>query len=143
VSGDSNLGVVFLGVIAVATLATAIVQIGVLVAASRLARRVERLMDVVEQEVRPILGHLNAIGRDASHAASLAAAQVERVDQVFAKLVERLDDTLDVIQTNVTRPAREAAAMMAGIKAALAFIRDFRAGRARRRSEDHEDALFI
>jgi hypothetical protein len=134
---------VFLGVIAVATLATAIVQIGVLVAASRLAKRIERLIDVVEQEVRPILGHLNTIGGDASRAASLAAAQVERADRLFALLAARLEETLDTIQNTVTRPAREAAALVAGLRTALNFIRDFKADRARRRSKDHEDALFI
>ena len=133
---------VFLGVIAVATLATSIVQIGVLVAASRLARRAERLMDVVEQEVRPILGHLNDIGRDASKAASLAAVQVERVDRMFALLAERLEDTLNTIQSTVTRPAREAAAVIAGLRTAFSFLRDMRAGRARSRA-DEEDALFI
>lgn len=133
---------VFLGVIAVATLATAIVQVGVLLAASRLARRTERLMDVVEQEVRPILGHLNAIGRDASRAAALATVQVERVDRMFAMLAERLDDTLTTIQTTVVKPAREAAALVAGLRAALSFIRDVRAGRARSRVDD-EDTLFI
>lgn len=138
----SDWSTVFLGVIAVATLATAIVQIGVLVAASRLARRAERLMDVVEQEVRPILGHLNAIGRDASRAASLATVQVERVDRMFALLAERLEETLNTIQTTVTRPARDAAALVAGIRTALSFIRDFKAGRARSRADD-EDALFI
>ena len=133
---------VFLGVIAVATLATAIVQVGVLLATSRLARRTERLMDVVEQEVRPILGHLNAIGRDASRAAALATVQVERVDRMFAMLAERLDDTLTTIQTSVVKPAREAAALVAGLRAALSFIRDVRAGRARSRVDD-EDTLFI
>jgi uncharacterized protein YoxC len=138
----SGWATIFLGVIAVATLATAVVQIGVLVAASRLARRTERLIELVDQEIRPILGHLNAISRDASHAASLAAAQVERVDRVFAMLVERLEATLDTIQTAVGRPAREATALVAGLRAALSFIRDLRAGRARSRADD-EDALFI
>ena len=133
---------VFLGVIAVATLATAIVQIGVLLAASRMARRVERLMDVVEQEVRPILGHLNTIGRDASRAASLAAVQVERVDRMFALLAERLDETLTTIQATVVRPAREVGALISGLRTALGFIREFKAGRARSRVDD-EDTLFI
>ena len=125
--------IVFLGVIAVATLATAIVQIGVLVAASRLARRAERLMDVVEQEVRPILGHLNAIGRDASRAASLATVQVERVDRMFALLAGRLEETLNTIQTTVARPAREVAALMAGLRTALEFHSRFQ-GRTRARA---------
>ena len=43
-----------------------IAQIGVLVAAGRLARRVERLADQFEHELKPMFGHLNAIGRDAA-----------------------------------------------------------------------------
>ena len=77
---------VFLGIIALATLAMAIAQIGVLVAAGRLARRVGRLIDQVELELKPVFGHLNAIGRDASRAAALATAQVERVDRLFTDL---------------------------------------------------------
>jgi hypothetical protein len=139
----SDWATIFLGVIAIATLATAIVQIAAFMAAGRVARRAERLMDLLETEVRPVLGHLNAIGHDASRAAALAAAQVERVDRALGMLVDRLEVTLDTIQRTVARPAREAAAVMAGVRTALSFLRDVRAGRARRRTEDHEDALFI
>ena len=143
---------VFLGVIALATLATAIMQIAVLLAAGRLARRIERFVDHADQELKPIMGHLNAIGRDASRAASLATAQVERadrvittqverVDRVLATLVDRLGETLDTIQTAVVRPAREGAALLAGLRAALSIIRE-RGGRPRSRADD-EKALFI
>ena len=143
---------VFLGVIALATLATAIMQIGVLLAAGRLARRIERFVDHADQELKPIMGHLNAIGRDASRAASLATAQVERadrvittqverVDRVLATLVDRLGETFDTIQTAVVRPAREGAALLAGLRAALGIIRE-RSGRPRSRADD-EKALFI
>ena len=53
--------VVFLGIIAVATLATAIVQVGLLLEAGRLTRRLGRFVDDVEQEVKPIIGHLNSV----------------------------------------------------------------------------------
>ena len=143
---------VFLGVIALATLATAIMQIAVLLAAGRLARRIERFVDHADQELKPIMGHLNAIGRDASRAASLATAQVERadrvittqverVDRVLATLVDRLGETLDTIQTAVVRPAREGAALLAGLRAALGIFRE-RGGRPRSRADD-EKALFI
>ena len=143
---------VFLGVIALATLATAIMQLGVLLAAGRLARRIERFVDHADQELKPIMGHLNAIGRDASKAASLATAQVERadrvittqverVDRVLATLVDSLGETLDTIQTAVVRPAREGAALLAGLRAALGIICE-RGGRPRSRADD-EKALFI
>jgi hypothetical protein len=132
---------IFLGVIAVATLATAIAQIGVLVAASRLARRLETLLDRFEQEAKPIFGHLNAIGRDASRAASLATQQVERVDRLMGVLSERLDVLLRTVQDSVAAPARNSAAIVAGFRAAMRIVREFRANRSRR-AED-EDAMFI
>lgn len=133
---------VFLGVIAAATLVTAIVQVAVLVTAGRLARRLERFVDQVEQDVKPIFAHLNAIGRDASRAASLAAAQVDRADRVLADLVKRLERTLDTLQTCIARPAREGAAILGALRAALDAIRGVREGRARSRGEE-EDTLFI
>jgi hypothetical protein len=133
---------VFLGVIAAATLVSAIIQIGVVVAAGRLAVRLARLADRVEREIKPIFAHLDAIGRDASRATAIAAAQVERADSVFADLACRVEQTLDAVQSAVTRPAREGAAILAGFRAALATLGDVRAGRSRARGED-EDALFI
>ena len=56
---------IFLGVIAVATLAMAIVQIGVIVAAGLLARRAVAAGRPGRAELKPLFGHLNAIGRDA------------------------------------------------------------------------------
>lgn len=133
---------VFLGIIAVATLATAVVQIAVLLAAGRLAKRVERLTEHLEQELKPMFGHLNGIARDAARAASLATAQVERADRMFADLTVRIDETLNTVQSAVAGPAREGTAILAGIRAMLGSLRDMRAGRARSRAED-EDALFI
>ena len=50
---------VFLGVIAAATLITSILQVGVLVAAGRVAMRLMRLVDRIEHEVKPLFGHLD------------------------------------------------------------------------------------
>ena len=132
----------FLGIIAVATLATAIVQVGVLVAAGLLARRLQRAVETTERELKPLLEHLNAIGRDASRAASLATAQVERADRLFADLALRIEQILALIQSVVTGPIREGAAVMSALRAVLSFLRDTRAGRRTSRSED-EDALFV
>jgi hypothetical protein len=137
---------VFLGIIAVATLATAIIQIVVLVAAGMLTRRIGRLADQVEREISPLLTSLNEIGQDAARAAALATAQVERVDRLFADAAERLEDTLTVIQKAVSAPAREGAALMVGLRAALDALRrsvSDAGRRSRSRSSEDEDALFI
>jgi hypothetical protein len=134
----------FLGIIAVATLAIAIVQVGVIVAAGRLARRVEALADQFEREMRPLFGHLNAIGRDAARAAALATAQVERADQVFSEFSVRMDQVLSNIQASFGGPVREGRALISAFLAAIRAIRELRRNAAARqaRSED-EDALFI
>lgn len=134
-------GEVFLGIIAVATLATSVVQIGVLVAAGRAAKRIDRLADRVERELGPLFASLNSIGEDAARAASLATAQVEKVDRLVGDAVQRLEETMDVVQTAVSAPAREGAALIAGLRAIVGSIRAPRDRRARH-AED-EDALFI
>jgi hypothetical protein len=132
----------FLGIIAFATAAVAIGQLCVVVVTGIAARRVARLADTVEHELKPIFGHLNAIGRDASRATSLATAQVERVDQLFADLVVRIDRLVNSVQSSVEGPAREGRALLAAFRAAFEAIREIRQGRAQPRGDD-EDALFI
>jgi len=139
-----NWNTVFLGIIAVATLATAVIQIAVLISAGLIARRLERLAERVEQDISPLLVSLNAIGQDAARAASLATAQVERVDRLFGEAAVRLEATLGVIQTAISAPAREGAALMVGVRAAVDALRRSIANRPpRSRSGDDEDALFI
>ncbi len=134
---------VFLGIIAVATLAIAIAQIGVMVVAGRLARRIERLSERLDQEIRPLFVHLNAIGRDAARTTALAAAQVERADQVFGDIAVRVDQTLNSLQASLSVPAREGRAMLSAIRAAVQAIRDMRRNGRRQGRGDDEDALFI
>lgn len=135
---------VFLGIIAVATLATAVMQIAVLIAAGMLTKRIGRLADQVERDISPLLASLNSIGRDAAKAATLATAQVERVDRLFGEVALKLEDTLGVIQHAISAPAREGAALMVGFRAVLdTFRRGAPSRPSRNRSNDDEDALFI
>jgi hypothetical protein len=134
---------VFLGVIAVATLAIAVAQVGVIIAAGLMARRVGRMVEQIEREVKPLFGHLNAIGSDASRAVALATAQVERADQLFSDVAARVEQTLSAVQTSIGVPAREGRALLGAFRAALQSIRELRTGRTRQGRGDDEDALFI
>jgi hypothetical protein len=134
---------VFLGVIAVATLAIAVAQIGVIIAAGLMARRVGRMVEQIERDVKPLFGHLNAIGSDASRAVALATAQVERADQLFSDVAVRVEQTLNAVQTSIGVPAREGRALLGAFRAALQSIREGRTGRTRQGRGDDEDALFI
>lgn len=132
--------VFFLGVIAVATLGTAIVQIGLFVYAGRLARRLTQMVDDVDRELKPLLGSANAIGRDAARATALAVAQVERADRLFGDLALRIDETLYTVQQIIIAPAREWVAILSGLRTAVGVFRGFRSDRKR---TDDEEALFI
>jgi hypothetical protein len=135
---------VFLGVIAGATLLTAIAQIAVIVVAGRAARRVAQLAEQFERDMKPVFVHLNAIGRDAARAASLAAAQVERADKLFSDVALRFEHTVATVQDTVIGPVREGRALISAFRAAMQAVRDLRQnGRARQGRGDDEDALFI
>jgi hypothetical protein len=134
---------VFLGVIAAATLATAIAQVGIFIVAGLLARRLDRLATEIHGELRPIFSHLDAIGRDASRATALAAAQVERVDRICGDLVQRIDEAAGAFQAGLAAPVREGRAMLSGLRAAFEILRELRGNPRARRSRDDEDALFI
>ena len=135
---------VFLGIIAVATLLMALVQVSVILCGLMLARRVARMLDQLERDAKPIVESLNAIARDAARAAALAAVQVERVDKVFSDLAVRIEQTASTVQKAIVNPLRDGAAVLAGVRAALAVLKDL-TGRSRgagARAED-DDALFI
>jgi hypothetical protein len=136
-------GTVFLGVIAAATLAMAVVQVGAVIAAARLAKRVERLADEVHAEIKPLVARAHAIAEDAQRAASLAAAQVERVDAMMSDLARRVDETAGVLQRAIVAPVREAMAIIAGVKAGLALLRGSQPSPSSAGRLDEEDALFI
>jgi len=135
---------VFLGVIAAATLVMAMVQVGFIVYGWTIARRVSRLLDQIEAETKPVLASISAVARDAARASSLAVAQVERVDRMFTDVTTRIEETATTVQRAIIKPLREGAAMMAGIRAALAIFKEAttRPGAAAPRSEE-EDTLFI
>ncbi len=135
---------IFLGIIAVATLAIAIAQLGVMVVAGLAVRRVARLAETVEHELKPLFGHLDAIGRDASRAAALATAQVERADKLFSDVALRIDDALNSVQATIGAPAREGRALLGAFRAAFQAVRELRQnGRTRQSRAEDEDALFI
>jgi hypothetical protein len=135
---------VFLGIIALATLTMAAIQVGVIVYGLGVARRVDKLLTQVEQEMKPLADSLNAIARDAARISSLAAGQVERVDRLVGDITVRLEQTATTLQDAILRPLRDGAAIMTGVKAAIDVIRELtrRPGAVRSRAEE-EDALFI
>jgi len=142
----SDWSTVFLGVIALAVTVMAAIQVGIVVYGGKLARRVDALTTQVEREIKPLLAHLTTIGEEAARASTLAAAQVERVDRLFADVSLRVEETAHAVQSAIVAPAREGLALISGVRAAFDAIRGTRQGSAapsRATAHDDEDPLFI
>jgi type IV secretory pathway VirB2 component (pilin) len=146
VSGTAEL---LLGVIALAVSVMAIVQVGAIIAGLRVARRVEQLATDMETSVKPLLHNLTAMSGEASKAAALATAQIERIDRMFSELAARVDQTLSAAQKLVNGPARDGMAIVAGVKAAITALKGLREISRRRSAarsivfEEEEESLFI
>jgi hypothetical protein len=134
-----------LGVIALATLVMAIVQVAAAVYVARLGRKVGDLTKQVEQDVGPVATRLAEMTGDAAKAASLAVAQMERIDRLTADLAARLDATMNELQRAIVWPLREGLAVMAGLRAGLDALGGSRrrGNPAERRPADEDEALFI
>lgn len=134
---------VFLGVIAIATLVMAVIQVGLIVSLLRTVRQAQQIMQTVQQEVRPLIAKVTAVADEASRTAAIATAQAEKVDRLMTDLTRRVDDTATIIQQAIITPAREGMALVAGLKAGLIALRGFREMRERHRQAEEEDPLFI
>ena len=135
---------VFLGLIAAAVLVMAAIQVAAVVFAARAARRLDRLIDRFEQDIRPMVVNLQTLTADAARATTLAVAQVERADRLFSEMTDRVEQTLTSLQQALITPAREGFSWLAGLKAVLAAFHDLKASsRPRRGGVEDDDALFI
>jgi hypothetical protein len=139
----SDWSTIFLGVIAVATLLMATLQVGAILAAVRLARRVQRLADELHGEVKPLVARAQEVAEHAARVSSLAVAQVERADQMMAVLTRRLDETALILQRAIVTPAREGIAVISALKAGLSALRGARPRPPGSGRIEEEDALFI
>ncbi len=139
-SGWSEL---FLGVIAFAALIMAVIQIGAVVAALRMAREARQMLTAVQQDVRPLVAKVNAMADEASRTLVLATAQAQKVDRLVTDLSRRVEETAAVVQEAIVTPAREGLAMVAAVRAGLGALRGWRGTASSRRSSDDEDPLFI
>jgi hypothetical protein len=134
---------VWLGIIAVAVLVMAVIQVAAIVFAMSAARRIGQVADRLEQNLNPVVSNLQTITAEAARMTTLAAAQVERADRMFADLTRRAEQMMAAVPT-LLGPAGKGLAFLNGIKAALAAIHELR--RSSRRGAAHpdeEDALFI
>jgi hypothetical protein len=106
-------GVVFLGVIAFASLVQAAFTVGLALAGLRLSRRLAELQDTLDREIKPALDNVTRLSRAAAEIADLATLQARRLDLLLADTVEKIEETTGVIQQLVIRPLKPVGALVA------------------------------
>ncbi len=136
---------VFLGLIALAVLVMAAVQVVVVVVLLRLSRRVDVLATRVETELVPVATRLTAVAESLQRVTGLAAVQMERVDGMLAGVSRRTEETLGVVQHAIVGPIRELMAVVAAIRGVVGAFKAVRQGGQSRAASrfDDEDPLFI
>jgi hypothetical protein len=139
----STAAVVFLGIIAVATLVTAAIQVLHTIALAHLAKRIEAVADSIDKEIRPLVANATVVAGNAARVSELAVAQMERADRLFADVAHRIDDTARLVQGAFLAPAREGRALLAALGAAFGAVREGSRARAGSAAADEDDPLFI
>lgn len=143
-------GVIFLGVIALASLVQAVCVIGLAVEGRRLARRLDDLQTRLDREIRPALEQVARIGRNFAEVSDLAVLQVRRLDDLVEDTVEKIEEATGVLRRLVLRPLGPIADILAflkGLRRGIEVYRQLsgfepeRKGTARRYAEDEH--LFI
>jgi hypothetical protein len=115
-----------------------------LIAALRLARQAQQVIQTVHQEMRPLIDRAHAIAEEAAKTVALATVQAQKVDRLVTDLSQRVDETSSVLQEAIITPAREGLAIVAAVKATLGALRGFRDFTHRNsRHAEEEDPLFI
>jgi len=109
-------GVLFLGVIALASVVQAGFLIGLVVYGRRLARRVDALQLRLDREISPALENFNRVSRAAAEIADLATLQARRFDLVLADTIEKFEETTTTIQQFVVRPLKPIGGIVAFLK---------------------------
>jgi len=143
-------GVVFLGIIALASLVQGAFLVGLMVFGRRLAQRLDALQARIDRDVTPALENLARVSRAAAEVADLAALQARRIDLVLADTVEKIEETTTLVQQLVVKPLKPLAGVLAFVKGIQRGVDVFMQldeargrGGSRRRGAEDDEHLFI
>jgi hypothetical protein len=145
-----SLGLVFLGVIAFASLVQGAFLVGLAVGGLRIARRIGEIQKSVESEIRPAIDDVSRLARNLASVSEIATEQAERLESVVAHTVERAEGVRSHVRETVGRPLesfRDVSAILKGFRRGLDVYQRLgglsaqRRGATRRYAEDEH--LFI
>jgi len=130
----------FVAVTAIAIFTQAIVMVGIYFLSKRLSEQVDRFMKDMREMMVPIRSvaenlrtasaNLVEIGLSArdqfrrveamvTDTGEALNVQLERFDRVSQNVIDRINETADIVQDSVVRPAREVAAVAKGLSRGL------------------------
>jgi hypothetical protein len=142
-------GVVFLGVIALASVVQAGFLIGLAMASRRLGRRLDALQSRLEREISPALEGVARVSRAAGEIADLATLQARRLDLALADAISKLEETTVLVQKLILRPLKPVGHLVAFLKGVQHGLDTYlQLGRSapavpRRRGAEDDEHLFI
>jgi len=145
-----SLGLVFLGVIALASLVQGAFLVGLALGGLRLARRVGEIQKSVETEVRPAFDDVSRLAQNLAAVSEIATGQARRLESLVAHTVERVEEARSQVRTAVEHPLgafSDVGAILKGFRRGLDVYQRLgglsaqRQGASRRYAEDEH--LFI
>ena len=145
-----SLGLVFLGVIAFASLVQGAFLVGLALGGLRLARRMGEIQKSVESEIRPALDDVSRLTRNLAAVSEIATGQAHRLESLVVHIVSRVEETRAQVHNAVEHPLgsfRDVGAILKGFRRGLEVYQRLgglsaqRQGSSRRYAEDEH--LFI
>jgi hypothetical protein len=130
-----NLALVFLGVMALAALVQGAFLVALGVGGLRLLRRVADLQRGLQAEMLPSFENMNRIAADLTEVSVLTAAQVEKVGDLVAGTVARVEEVRVQVAAAGARPLgslRDLGAVLKGLRRGLQVYRQLGALGAQR-----------
>jgi len=115
---------VFLGVIAVATLVMALIQVCLVIAGIIAVKRMYDMLLRVENTMKPVLAHVDELVIDATASVAAVRVQIDRVEQQAVQVLKRTDQAVQRVQDYLVAPAREGMALAAGARALFGAFRE-------------------
>jgi hypothetical protein len=116
-----DLGLVFLGVIALSSLVQGLFLLGLGWGGLKLMRRVQELQGRVENELKPALASVSRITQNVSELSEVASVQVQRVETLVDNTRQRVEDTKAQVREALSAP-------LGGLVEVSALLKGFRRG---------------
>lgn len=110
----------FLGIMAAVSVLQALVIIGLGIAGFMIYRQVTELINGIERrQVEPAMARVNAILDDVKSMSNTIKKETVRVDRALHDTIDRVDDTVDRVRSNVRAKTSRVVGIVRGARMAI------------------------